>query len=384
MVCRTIRSTQYNFRYDAENHLVQVQSSVRMDTFVYDGDGNRVKGTLGGVTTAYVGNHFEWTGSTSTMKKYYYAGGQRVAMRTGTTMLNYLLSDHLGSTNVTANSSGGWQGDLLYKPWGEIRYTWGTTPTTYRYTGQREQAEIGLYYYGARWYDPALGRWAQPDTLIPEQSQGVQAWDRMAYTSNNPVKYNDPTGHCIGPLLAICLAIIEAAPVIVEAVELAVFTYIATSQVTINQPTINGEEVNIGIIVLPGGGIPQLPSEPEILGSNADLLVRTTVGNLAHTQMGAQYLETIPEEQIPYVGIEANFADAAGRFRPDIVNQITGEIVDFKPLTYASGPYHSEAITQAESYVDRLTTMFGDMRILDGAPSYWYRLQYYNMEDYIP
>ncbi|MBI4761319.1 MAG: RHS repeat-associated core domain-containing protein [Chloroflexota bacterium] len=51
--------------------------------------------------------------------------------------------------------------------------------------------------YNARWYDPSLGRFAQPDTLIPEQMQGVQAWDRYAYVNNNPVRYTDPTGHCI-------------------------------------------------------------------------------------------------------------------------------------------------------------------------------------------
>jgi hypothetical protein len=38
---------------------------------------------VNGVTTAYVGDGFEWTGSTSTMVKYYSAGGQRVAMRVG-------------------------------------------------------------------------------------------------------------------------------------------------------------------------------------------------------------------------------------------------------------------------------------------------------------
>jgi RHS repeat-associated protein len=56
---------------------------------------------------------------------------------------------------------------------------------------------FGLMFYNARWYDPALGRFAQADTIIP-QHQGVQAWDRFAYTNNNPVRYTDPTGHCIG------------------------------------------------------------------------------------------------------------------------------------------------------------------------------------------
>jgi RHS repeat-associated protein len=61
------------------------------------------------------------------------------------------------------------------------------------FTGQRRESSFGLYYYGARWYDPYLNRWIQPDTVIPQQ-QGVQAWDRYAYANNNPVKYTDPTG----------------------------------------------------------------------------------------------------------------------------------------------------------------------------------------------
>lgn len=50
-------------------------------------------------------------------------------------------------------------------------------------------------FYNARWYDPSLGRFAQADTIVPTQTQGVQAWDRYAYVNNNPVKYVDPSGH---------------------------------------------------------------------------------------------------------------------------------------------------------------------------------------------
>jgi len=84
---------------------------------------------------------------------------------------------------------------MLYRAFGEQRYSSGTTPTDYRYTGQLEQATIGLYYYGARWYDPALGRFTQPDTIVPLESQGVQAWDRYAYVNNSPMNHTDPTGH---------------------------------------------------------------------------------------------------------------------------------------------------------------------------------------------
>ena len=105
-------------------------------SFVYDGDGNRVKSVLNGTTTYYVGNHFEWTGSTSTMVKYYYAGSQRVAMRQGSSTVYYLLGDHLGSTSITANSNGTLYTEPRYHPWGDTRYTSGTTPTSYQFTGQ--------------------------------------------------------------------------------------------------------------------------------------------------------------------------------------------------------------------------------------------------------
>ena len=63
--------------------------------------------------------------------------------------------------------------------------------------------DFGLMFYNARWYDPTIGRFAQADTIIPQQ-QGVQAWDRYAYSNNNPARYTDPSGHCaVGYLLGL-------------------------------------------------------------------------------------------------------------------------------------------------------------------------------------
>jgi RHS repeat-associated protein len=131
---------------------------------------------------------------------YYSAGGQRAVMRVQSNQAGledgvfYFLSDHLGSTSLTLDEGAGKVAELRYSAWGETRYTDGSTPTQRRYTGQLE-AEAGLYYYQARWYDPGLGRFAQADSIIPLASQGVLAWDRYAYVNNNPVRFNDPTGH---------------------------------------------------------------------------------------------------------------------------------------------------------------------------------------------
>jgi len=116
-----------------------------------------------------------------------------------------LLTDHLGSTSITATRTGGFSSELRYKAWGETRYSSGSTPTTFRYTGQREESSLGLYWYASRWYSPGLGRFVSPDTIIP-QPGSPQAWDRYSYTYNNPIIYTDPSGHC-GILCGVLIAI---------------------------------------------------------------------------------------------------------------------------------------------------------------------------------
>lgn len=106
--------------------------------------------------------------------------------------MSYLLSDHLGSTSLTVDSAGNVTSEMRYSPWGDTRFTSGTSPTNYRFTGQRQESSFGLYFYNARWYDSSLGRFAQADTIIPG---GVQGYDRYAAMNNNPIKYTDPTGH---------------------------------------------------------------------------------------------------------------------------------------------------------------------------------------------
>ena len=61
------------------------------------------------------------------------------------------------------------------------------------FTGQLDSG-LGLMYYGARFYDGALGRFISPDTIVPEPGN-PQALNRYSYVLNNPLRYTDPTGH---------------------------------------------------------------------------------------------------------------------------------------------------------------------------------------------
>ena len=127
-----------------------------------------------------------------TWRVYYPGGVLRVQTSSGNS-LSFLVQDHLNSTALTLNTSGSITGEMIYSAWGEPRYSFGATPTDRLYTGQYE-AEAGLYFYNARWYDNQLGRFVQADSIVPEPGS-PQSWDRYAYVNNNPVRYNDPSGH---------------------------------------------------------------------------------------------------------------------------------------------------------------------------------------------
>ncbi len=58
---------------------------------------------------------------------------------------------------------------------------------------QESDPESGLYYYGARYYDPLLARFISPDPVV--QAPGdPQTLNRFAYCRNNPLRFTDPTG----------------------------------------------------------------------------------------------------------------------------------------------------------------------------------------------
>jgi len=127
-------------------------------------------------------------------RKYYSFNGAVVAMRENG-VVTWLQQDQVNSTTITADANGNLLTETRYSAFGEIRYTNGITVTDKLYTGQQQETEIGLDYYIARFYDPVIGYFIQPDTLIPQASASA-SYDRYAYVNGNPVNFNDPSGHC--------------------------------------------------------------------------------------------------------------------------------------------------------------------------------------------
>jgi len=119
------------------------------------------------------------------------------------------FGDHLGSSSTVwqagelGDTDPGTRSFQRYYPYGEPRNDYNPDlPTDHTFTGQitdglLDDGGTGLMYYGARYYDPQVGRFAAADTIIPNPNN-PQDLNRYAYVRNNPLLYVDPTGHwCI-------------------------------------------------------------------------------------------------------------------------------------------------------------------------------------------
>ena len=194
MIQRIEDGVTYQQSWDPENRLQQVSHSGYTTTLVYDGHGSLVSRTVNGETTVYVAGLYEKNLSTGQEVRYYYLGGQRVAMRRGSEVY-YLAGDHLGTTSVVLDDQGQWVAESRHYPYGEERWSSGTLPTDRRFTGQKRiDSAGGIYHMGARFYDSQIGRWTSPDTIIPDFAD-PQSFNRYSYCLANPLRFVDPSGH---------------------------------------------------------------------------------------------------------------------------------------------------------------------------------------------
>ena len=107
----------------------------------------------------------------------------------------YYHSDHLGSTSYITNSDGEVSQHVEYIPFGEVFIeelsSSAKLNTPYLFNGKELDEETGLYYYGARYYDPRTSLWLSTDPMelkYPNIST-------YAYCANNPVKLVDLLGY---------------------------------------------------------------------------------------------------------------------------------------------------------------------------------------------
>ncbi len=122
----------------------------------------------------------------------YYAGTDRPhGMQLGSGVRYYFASDGKQQVTGIVDSSGVLVATYRYTPWGSLESATGSLSNSIRFGGREYDAETGLYYNRARYYDPQIGRFISEDPIGPRG--GVNLY---AYGNNDPVNSRDPSGLC--------------------------------------------------------------------------------------------------------------------------------------------------------------------------------------------
>ncbi|HEV2147522.1 MAG TPA: RHS repeat-associated core domain-containing protein [Longimicrobiaceae bacterium] len=105
----------------------------------------------------------------------------------------YSLTEVPGHVAGLIDSTGALVNQYRYSPFGEAEVVREQVENPLRFTAREYDAETGLYYYRARYYDPALARFISEDPIGLEG--GINPY---AYAGNDPVNFTDPFGLCVG------------------------------------------------------------------------------------------------------------------------------------------------------------------------------------------
>jgi RHS repeat-associated protein len=191
-----------DYTYDAENRLVKVEefaagnlTPFATSTYRYDGLGRRIEKVGNGLTRRYVYDGedilLEYDGANTLLARYTHGPGvdEPLAMSRGGSNFFY-HQDGLGTVTDLTDGSGTTAQSYAYDAYGNIVQQTGTVENPYTYTGREFDAETGLYYYRARYYDPRIGRFLQEDPI------GFDGGDLnlFAYVGNNVPNERDPKG----------------------------------------------------------------------------------------------------------------------------------------------------------------------------------------------
>ncbi len=174
---------------------------------------------IGSIPPTGSGNNTNGSGGYRPSGSGGYTGGSGGSALVPVVGMYFLHPDHLGSItmitdgrgNVIAGGNNGGKSHISYTPYGSIHRTDSSGPdiTRFKYTGQEEDKESGLFYYKARYYDPMVGRFLQADNLY--DSEDTNGMNHYMYVNGSPMNFRDDTGNsCTGNYLGQVIGAIGA------------------------------------------------------------------------------------------------------------------------------------------------------------------------------
>ena len=188
--------------YDFENRIKSANNGAVRIT--YDGDGNLAAKTVGGVTTTYLVDDLNPTGYSQVVeeivngqvqRQYTYGHmilSQRLRLANGWGVRFYSTDGH-GSIRQLTDEAGTVTDTYTYDAFGKLIARTGTTPNPYLYAGERFDADLGLYYLRARYYNADRGRFFSMDPY-PGGTYDPVSLHKYLYAHADPINFTDPSG----------------------------------------------------------------------------------------------------------------------------------------------------------------------------------------------
>ena len=181
--------------WDAEGELTAVtEDSEVVGEYLYTADGDRLVRRQDEVTTVYLPGGQELAldpVGTVTATRYYTFNGQTIATRADDGSVTTLVADPHATANLAIDNTTGAITHRYTDPYGNPRGATPAWPGDHGYL-DRPTDTTGLVQLGARYYDPATGRFASVDPVM--DLTDPQQWHGYSYANNNPNTYTDPSG----------------------------------------------------------------------------------------------------------------------------------------------------------------------------------------------
>jgi RHS repeat-associated protein len=249
------------------------------------------------------------------IKKYFRDGGDLPGGSTDSLapgkverLLFFYHPDHLGSSSSITDASGEVYQHVQYFPFGEtfVEERTGTRYTPYLYNGKELDEETGLYYYGARYYDPRMGIFYGVDPLTEKN----HSQSGFAYAANNPIKYIDLNG-----LDTFNINVNDRAINRIAVENSRSHTYNITKDGNVTTHTLGINQ--FGLVEFPnaGEGFGRYPTEDRGGTETRDLCADGTGGSTTNTGPGDRYLR--PEVAAALFGLSSEMAEKPGGARID-------------------------------------------------------------------
>lgn len=187
-------SVNEKFGYDGNGHRVLVIKNGKKTIEAHDRDGKLMAkiDESTGIETDYI-----WLGDEKVVAIKSKEGQQQ--------SVTYFHNNLLGSPLVGTDEKGNKKWDENYKPYGsELIKNAGRDNPHVGYTGKEFDADTGLSYYGARFYDPGIGRFIGPDPAVFNPANPM-TFNLYAYANDNPYTYKDKDGKAAEPWQAMVI-----------------------------------------------------------------------------------------------------------------------------------------------------------------------------------